>query len=449
MANLLTITRREIGAFFGSPIFWVLATAFMVFSGFVFAIIVTRPGAQADMLPLLGLYGTVMLFVAPLMSMRLLAEEQRSGTLELLMTSPVDDWQVVWGKWLGALFMLGVIVALTLFHVAVMLRLATEGIDVGPLAASYLGLILLGAALLAIGVLTSSLTPESGRRRLPGRDGRLDPVVPSLGRADLRRGHGAGRDARLPRPLRSLLQLRPGPDRLAGRALHALAHRGFPLPGHPHPRVAEVAMMRQRLGAIAPYLSVFGLMLLAGSLFVRELPEMPAWSSPALAAAGVVMLALWPILQPEVFRDLLGARQARFGGNALLLTVGVLGVIGILNYLGTLRYARWDVTENKRLSISNQTKQILDDIAGRRPGDQPDRGRGAPNGAEATDLRPLVEQYTRQAPNINFQVVDPQFDIGELLAIQQRTGEKPAGARPAGRAGRCAARPRRAERSVS
>jgi ABC-2 type transport system permease protein len=158
MANLLTITRREIGAFFGSPIFWVLATAFMVFSGFVFSIIVTRPGAQADMLPLLGLYGTVLLFVAPLMSMRLLAEEQRSGTLELLMTSPVDDWQVVWGKWLGALFMLGVIIALTLFHVAVMLRLATEGIDVGPLAGSYLGLVLLGAALLAIGVLTSSVT---------------------------------------------------------------------------------------------------------------------------------------------------------------------------------------------------------------------------------------------------------------------------------------------------
>ncbi len=158
MSNLLTITRREIGAFFGSPVFWVLATAFMVFSGFVFSIIITRPGAQADMLPLLGLYGTVLLFVAPLMSMRLLSEEQRSGTLELLMTSPIDDWQVVWGKWLGAFVMLSVIVALTLFHVAVMLRLATEGMDLGPLAASYLGLLLLGAALLAIGVLTSSMT---------------------------------------------------------------------------------------------------------------------------------------------------------------------------------------------------------------------------------------------------------------------------------------------------
>jgi ABC-type uncharacterized transport system involved in gliding motility auxiliary subunit len=182
--------------------------------------------------------------------------------------------------------------------------------------------------------------------------------------------------------------------------------------------------MRERMGAIAPYLSVFGLMLLAGSMFVRQLPDMPEWATPALVAGGVVLLALWPILQPQFFRDLLGGRQARFGGNALLLTVGVIGVIGVINYLGTLRYARWDVTEGQRLSISSQTKQILDDIA--------DGGEEinltavvARDGAEATDLRPLMEQYTERAPNIKFNVVDPQFDIAQLMAIQQRTGEAP------------------------
>ncbi len=158
MRNLITIASREIGAYFNSSIFWVLATAFMIFGGLVFSLITTGQSASADMLPLLGLYGTILLFVAPLLAMRLLSEEQRTGTLELLMTAPIRDWQVVWGKWLGALVMTTVILALTIFHVAILVRLATNGIEVGPLISSYIGLFLLAAALLALGVLTSSVT---------------------------------------------------------------------------------------------------------------------------------------------------------------------------------------------------------------------------------------------------------------------------------------------------
>lgn len=158
MRNMITIASREIGAYFNSSIFWVLATAFMVFGGLVFALITTGENASADMLPLLGLYGTILLFVAPLLAMRLLSEELRSGTLELLMTAPVRDWQVVWGKWLGSLVMTTVILALTAFHVVILYRLAANGLEFGPLLSSYLGLFLLAAALLALGVLTSSVT---------------------------------------------------------------------------------------------------------------------------------------------------------------------------------------------------------------------------------------------------------------------------------------------------
>lgn len=158
MRNVLTIARREIAAYFTSPVFWVLATAFMLFGGLIFSIVVSNPGAKADMAPLLGLYGTIFLFVTPLLAMRLIAEEKRSGTLELLMTSPVNDWQVVWGKWLGAFAVLGVMIAFTLFHVGMMMRLATNGMDMGPLAANYLGLVLLGGLLLALGVFTSALS---------------------------------------------------------------------------------------------------------------------------------------------------------------------------------------------------------------------------------------------------------------------------------------------------
>jgi ABC-2 type transport system permease protein len=110
------------------------------------------------MRPLLGLLGTILLFAAPLLSMRLLSEEQRSGTLELLMTSPVSDWQVVTGKWLAAFVVFAIMIAMTLFHLMIMWQLAPNGIDVGPLGAAYLGILFLGAALLALGVLTSALT---------------------------------------------------------------------------------------------------------------------------------------------------------------------------------------------------------------------------------------------------------------------------------------------------
>lgn len=164
MSSALTIARREIGSFFVSPIFWVLGAAFLAFFGFVFALYTMQgaapgaPAAQAEMRPLLGLVGTILLFVTPLLAMRLLADELRSGTLELLMSCPVRDWQVVFGKWLAAFVVIVVMMALTGFHIVVMRQLAPNGLAPGPMWASYLGILLLGATLLALGVLTSSLT---------------------------------------------------------------------------------------------------------------------------------------------------------------------------------------------------------------------------------------------------------------------------------------------------
>lgn len=163
MRRTVYIALRELGAFFGSPIFWVIAAAFIAFSNLVFVSYITpqlgQSAPQATIQPFIGLYGTIFLFVAPLLAMRLLSEEQRSGTLELLMTSPVRDWHVVLGKWLAALGVGVVIIATTLLQVFIMNGLAApKGIDLGPTISGYLGLILLVAALLAVGVFTSALT---------------------------------------------------------------------------------------------------------------------------------------------------------------------------------------------------------------------------------------------------------------------------------------------------
>ncbi len=162
MPRTLTIMKREVEAYIVSPVFWVLTGAFLAFFGLAFGLYVGMSSpmypAKAEMEPLLSLLGTVLLFVTPLLAMRLLAEELRSGTLEVLMTSPVREWQVVIAKWLAALIVLAIMIALTGFHVAIMARLATKGIATGPLLSSYLGILLLGASLLAIGTLTSSVT---------------------------------------------------------------------------------------------------------------------------------------------------------------------------------------------------------------------------------------------------------------------------------------------------
>jgi ABC-2 type transport system permease protein len=164
MRNAAIVARREFGSYVVSPIFWVMAAAFLFFFGLVFYIYSTQSQVagvsppQAEMRPLLGLLGTILLFAAPLLSMKLLSEEQRSGTLEVLMTSPVSDWQVVTGKWLAAFVVFAIMIALTFFHVLIMWQLAPNGIDPGPMMAAYLGILLLGAALLALGVLTSALT---------------------------------------------------------------------------------------------------------------------------------------------------------------------------------------------------------------------------------------------------------------------------------------------------
>jgi len=159
MRNAITIASREIGSYFSAPMFWVLTGGFMAFSGLLLWVYVNQATPpQADMLPLMQVYGTIMLFITPLLAMRLLAEEQRSGRLEVLMTAPISDWQLVFGKWLAAFLMYSVMIAFTLLHAGFLHRLAEKGVAVGPTLAAYTGILLLGAALLALGVLTSSLT---------------------------------------------------------------------------------------------------------------------------------------------------------------------------------------------------------------------------------------------------------------------------------------------------
>lgn len=154
---------RELIAYFSSPLAYVVMTAFLFINGYVFWLIVAYlndPRTQA-MAPLKLLFGGTIffwlfvLFVVPVITMRLLAEERRSGTLEVLLTSPVSDGQVVIAKFLSSFVFYAALWLPTLAYVGILASYSK--LDWGPVASGYVGIAVLGLLFLSIGLFTSAL----------------------------------------------------------------------------------------------------------------------------------------------------------------------------------------------------------------------------------------------------------------------------------------------------
>jgi ABC-2 type transport system permease protein len=146
---------KELRTYFASPIAYVVTAAFLALTGLLFVQVVGLV-RQADLRPLFSNVAIVFVLLAPALTMRLLAEEARSGSIELLLTAPVRDATIVLGKFLASLLMLVAMLLPTLYYPLVLSFMGRP--DWGPIAAGYLGILLLGAACLALGLFTSSLT---------------------------------------------------------------------------------------------------------------------------------------------------------------------------------------------------------------------------------------------------------------------------------------------------
>jgi ABC-2 type transport system permease protein len=161
--KLFAIVGREWRAYFLSPLAYVILTAYMFLNGFIFSRIVaflSTPGVPRERFLSLMFTNTYFwiftLFIVPIITMRLLAEERKSGTLEVLLTSPVSEATVVVGKFLGALgFYLVVWVPSLVF---VLYLGSKTAVDFGSVASGYLGIALIGAYFISIGVFASTLT---------------------------------------------------------------------------------------------------------------------------------------------------------------------------------------------------------------------------------------------------------------------------------------------------
>jgi len=153
--NILTIFRREIRSYFNSPVAYVVIIVFLAIIGWFFSTNLFLMNL-ASMRVAFELIPLVFLFFVPAITMRLLAEEQKSGTLELLTTKPIRDEEIVLGKFFAAWVLLAAALAPTFLYVIIVAALGP--LDFGPVFSGYLGLLLMGAVYIGIGLFASSVT---------------------------------------------------------------------------------------------------------------------------------------------------------------------------------------------------------------------------------------------------------------------------------------------------
>ena len=154
--NTSAIFWKETKTYFTSPMAYIIGGVFLAITGYLFVQSISTTFPEASIRGWLEPSTTVFVLWAPAITMRLLAEEQKLGTLELLMTSPIRDYEIVLGKFASVLTILVATLALTLFYTLMLFWFGDP--DVGPLFTGYLGIILFGGASLSVGLLASSLT---------------------------------------------------------------------------------------------------------------------------------------------------------------------------------------------------------------------------------------------------------------------------------------------------
>ena len=150
------IFRKEIGVYFNSPVAYITLVVFLLISGWFFSSSFFLIN-ESDLRGLFNIIPTIYLFFIPAVTMGLIAREKSSGTMELLVTLPLEDWEVVMGKYLAAVALIAVGLLYTLFHFITLTFVGTN-IDLGAIFSGYLGLLLVAGVYAAAGIFCSAVT---------------------------------------------------------------------------------------------------------------------------------------------------------------------------------------------------------------------------------------------------------------------------------------------------
>jgi ABC-2 type transport system permease protein len=160
-SNLMTLFRRELGSFLHYPLAYVILTAFLLLLGlFFYTFVKSMPDFYLEMglERVFGAILTFLIFCAPILTMRLVAEEKKSGTIEVLMTAPVTDAQVILSKFLSVMAYFGILMVPSVVYVVMLSRYSLATPDYGIIIGGYVGLTFMASAYFSLGLFVSSLT---------------------------------------------------------------------------------------------------------------------------------------------------------------------------------------------------------------------------------------------------------------------------------------------------
>src|SRR6195256_4832892 len=175
MSNILAIAHKELKSYFSSPIAYIVIGLWALMYGYFFVALLSYFVRQSMQMGQFGMQGPqamnvnqqlirpllqnvliLILFLMPMVTMRAYAEEKRSGTIELLLTSPLTDFQIIMGKFLGAMALYAAMLALTMVHMLLLFSYGNP--EWRPIVTAYIGLLLMGGCFISLGLFISSLT---------------------------------------------------------------------------------------------------------------------------------------------------------------------------------------------------------------------------------------------------------------------------------------------------
>ena len=392
MRNAWTIARREYHRFFTSPIAYVVAFVMLLTLGIMFAITIIYYRQNAlggggygappapDIGGITGTFAFLLILMLPAITMRLIADENRMGTMELLLTAPVRDWELIVGKWLGGLLYMLTLIATTLVYAFILNALESPGIDQQQMMTSYLGLILVSASLLALGVGISAMF-----------NNQIAAFFMTLGvfvflwwlvgfPAKLRQQRF--RAFQLPRYEDAFLRFdEHGCDQSLGSGLLPQPHGVGALCWLNGSRSPEVGIMAKKRNSSAR-VAVIGLIIAAlgclgtatfgiirGSealgLYTPARSREPhsrtchqRWRPPD--GSGAVRDS-----NPAAVRRFFAGRQARYGSNALVMSLAFIGILIVVNWLAFKNPKKFDLSEGKQHTLAPETLRALETLPGK------------------------------------------------------------------------------------
>src|SRR5213594_917527 len=365
--------------YFTSPIAYVVVAIFALIAGYFFYSIfafftlasmqsMMNPAMARElnvtdsvMRPLFSNISVILLLLMPLVTMRQFAEERRSGTIELLLTYPVRDGAVLAAKYLAALALYGLMLVLTLLYPGIVVAFAR--LEWGPVATGYVGLLLMGSTFIAVGLFASSLTENQ--------------IVASITTFGI---------------LLILWIIGWSADYAGGAWGKVLQH--LSILEH-NDNFAKGVLDTKDVLYYANFIAVALSFVWPGQAHYRGF----------LLVAGALLVVASLLARIEDYRGLLGRRTTRYGVNAAVMILLVLGVTGLVQALAAQHSWRYDLTENKRFSLSPQTIQLLRTL----PTDVSAIGFFRSDQPGKRVAEDLFKQYARyaSADRFTWRVVDP------------------------------------------